>query len=468
MCQLTNCFHDASLLSPSLFTLVGVPEEGSEPVAALVEAATTTNGKGFGDKKRSTKRVTQERYEAAFIGDPRVKELITKEYPGNNKTRIYFICAAGHRTSTTWKEWTKAENVGNLHCKKCSGSAPITQERYEAAFIGDPRVKELITKEYPGSCSARIHFICPAGHRTSTTWEQWHRAANAGRAHCSKCSKSAAPTQEEYDAAFDDPRIGKLITTKYPGSCADPIYFLCPEGHLSSVTWVQWRKVRKTDRVQCKTCSNVAPPTQEEYDAQFEGQVSELITKKYPANSTSPIYYICLAGHETYTTWAYWRQGHRCSLCHAKRTYADKYTHSPYSVVFDRSSALSTIDKEALKTQIRKVVDIKAVGAMRDHTKRLARETGIPYALDHQLPLKWFDHDDLQQIGAAWSVINLRPLPAVENSRKRSKLTPKVLQRLIEEPELLAIYRKATKVPPKVRKQVEAALRSSQTVLQAA
>jgi len=92
-------------------------------------------------------------------------ELLTGKYK-NVKQKLCYICPNGHKHNISWHEW----GVGN-RCPYCAGNA-----RLDIEFIRSKFAKEnykLLTVEYI-NCKQKLDYICPNGHKHSTSWDKWH------------------------------------------------------------------------------------------------------------------------------------------------------------------------------------------------------------------------------------------------------------------------------------------------------
>lgn len=383
--------------------------------------------------KRSTKRYTYEEVKASF--DAELYTLISHEYKGN-KAKLDYICPKGHPGSIAWKNW----NVLGQRCATCNGNPVYTIEMIRETFTSEGF--QLLDDEYKGS-EHKYRFICPQGHNHSVSWNHW---LNSG-SRCLHCSHSAPPDVEMIRDALADE--GYTLTSGYKNA-KTKIKFICPEGHDHSIEWNNWL----SNGQRCGKCFGANPASIDDVRKAFEAEGYELMNDNYE-NSKSYLDFICPKGHQYRTTWQLWKdQGCRCGICHQERKYSDIYTKSPYIRIIDRSWRLTKKKVSEIRKMLDGRVEIEAIGELYEESKRQYRRGNGIYAVDHQIPLSWFDHNNVDEVIAAWSLTNLRLITAIENQLKGSRLTPEVLERIVMEPEMYAIYKLASKVPAKVAERV--------------
>ena len=88
--------------------------------------------------------------------------------------------------------------------------------------------------------------------------------------------------------------------------------FICPNGHLHSICWVNWQQGNR-----CSYCSGKVKKTIEFVKLKFEKDNYILLTKKY-INNKQKLDYVCPNGHKHSTTWNDWQQGKKCGYCYSK------------------------------------------------------------------------------------------------------------------------------------------------------
>jgi len=92
--------------------------------------------------------------------------LLTNIYI-NNTQKLEYICPNGHRHSMSWNNWKNGHR-----CLFCTGSIKLTIEEIKKSF--EKCYYELLTKIYKNN-KQKLEYICPKGHRHSTTWDVWRK-----------------------------------------------------------------------------------------------------------------------------------------------------------------------------------------------------------------------------------------------------------------------------------------------------
>jgi len=104
-----------------------------------------------------------------FVRDEFLKEwyiLLTKVYI-NSKQRLEYICPKGHKHFISWSNWKSG-----YRCPSCAPTIKPTIEFIKNSF--EKCYYELLTKMYKNN-KQKLEYICPKGHRHSTTWNDWQQ-----------------------------------------------------------------------------------------------------------------------------------------------------------------------------------------------------------------------------------------------------------------------------------------------------
>lgn len=111
--------------------------------------------------------------------------------------------------------------------------------------------------------------------------------------------------------------------------------YRCPEGHVHSMTWINWREEHR-----CPTCAGQTKPSIEVIKSEFEKEGYRLLSKEY-INSKTKLYYICSNRHRDSITWNSWCNGHRCPTCYRNNNFGENHprwkggiSHEPYCEVW--------------------------------------------------------------------------------------------------------------------------------------
>jgi len=161
----------------------------------------------------------------------------------------------------------------------------------------------LLTTEYINA-KQKLDYICPKGHIHSMTWGHWQRGQR-----CFYCFKEKLTI----DLIKDEFKKDKFeLLTKIYINNTQKLDYICPKGHIHSITWSDWQQ-----NVRCPYCSRKAKLTIEFIRESFEKEKYILLTKVY-INVKQKLDYICPKGHKHSITWGNWQQGQRCFYCFGK------------------------------------------------------------------------------------------------------------------------------------------------------
>ena len=169
----------------------------------------------------------------------------------NCSTKLDYICLNGHEHSISWDNFKQGKG-----CPKCAGVTkpliePINQEFDDAGYI-------LLTTVYINN-RQKLNFICPNGHRHSTTWKSWSKGKRCGR-----CKGNIEITYEEVKQSFESvDYIPEFIEYK---NSHTKLSYTCPNGHRHSTTWSVWNK-----GFRCPSCSYI------DGTSKFEKDVKQFI-----------------------------------------------------------------------------------------------------------------------------------------------------------------------------------------------
>ena len=132
---------------------------------------------------------------------------MSKEYI-NSRTKLNYICSEGHENSIIWNSWQQGRR-----CKKCSTKKHFEKRKFTIDYIKEQLQKEgyrLLSKEY-GGAHVFFYYMCPKGHKESTTWNRWQQ-----NRRCPTCRDEKRPEisrrlwkEEEYQK-----KVAKALVLK--------------------------------------------------------------------------------------------------------------------------------------------------------------------------------------------------------------------------------------------------------------
>lgn len=174
----------------------------------------------------------------------------------------------------------------------------------------------LLTKEYKNQ-DQKLEYICPNGHKRSTTWKNWKR----GR-RCLLCkNQSTKPTIDVIKTSFE--KEGYILLSKRYINNKTKLDYICSVGHKNSITWADWN----SGGYRCPDCANNKKLSLEVIKKDFASEGYEFLSGEYK-NNTSLLLVRCPKGHEFTTNRVRWTHGNRCSVCHKNRVNIDKVRFS--------------------------------------------------------------------------------------------------------------------------------------------
>lgn len=135
---------------------------------------------------RSGYRCPECAHEKRRVGIDFVKEqfekegykLLSKEYK-NNTQGLEFVCREGHIGEITWLSWRQGRR-----CRKCGLISSAKKRLFTIDYIKKQLGKEgyrVLSEDYAGA-HVFFDYVCPEGHKGSTTWNRWQQ-----KRRCPKC-----------------------------------------------------------------------------------------------------------------------------------------------------------------------------------------------------------------------------------------------------------------------------------------
>jgi hypothetical protein len=154
----------------------------------------------------------------------------------------------------------------------------------------------------------KLEIICPNGHKRKTTYRLFRRGKR-----CKLCFAESRRLNKEFIKNQIECE-GYTLLNIYKGN-NKPIYYVCPNGHEGSITWVSWQQNGR-----CKKCSIQIAALKLRHDyvfvkSTFDAENYILLTNNY-YNAKQKLEYICPYGHKGKTTFSNWyNHNRRCNIC---------------------------------------------------------------------------------------------------------------------------------------------------------
>ena len=92
-------------------------------------------------------------------------QLLTDTYI-NQQQSLDYICPKGHKSRTTWKNWTKG-----YRCNVCAHVTKLTMDDVAKEFSGDGYT--LLSTGVYKNTSQKLDYRCPNGHTHSINLRDW-------------------------------------------------------------------------------------------------------------------------------------------------------------------------------------------------------------------------------------------------------------------------------------------------------
>jgi len=165
--------------------------------------------------------------------------LLSEEYITSAK-KLEYICSNNHSYRVSWNKWQ-----GGRRCPYCTENGRVRTVNIED--IKEQLEKEgyvLLSTEYI-NCDEKLKYICPNGHKYSTSWDAWSSKRN----RCAVCNKNAKLTIGYIRKEFEKEHF-KLLTTRYKNA-KQKLEYICPSGHTGNIMWLNWYHGNRCDK-----CSN--------------------------------------------------------------------------------------------------------------------------------------------------------------------------------------------------------------------
>ena len=132
-----------------------------------------------------------------------------------------YICKNGHRTTTTWNNFSKGHR-----CLECSGRMQLNGENIKKEF---EKLGFTLLTEY-STAKSKISYLCNNGHRRDTTWDTFR--------NIKRCPECQGLAKHSYDFVKDEflKRGYTLLSDEYE-SALKKLKYKCKNNHISYITF---------------------------------------------------------------------------------------------------------------------------------------------------------------------------------------------------------------------------------------
>lgn len=100
----------------------------------------------------------------------------------------------------------------------------------------------VLTSKVYVNAKVKLYYICPKGHKHSTTWGNWSTGYR-----CPHCSHNPPVNIVQVKASFKDESY--ILLTKEYISAKQKLDFICDKGHTYFTTWGSWQQGNR-----CRIC----------------------------------------------------------------------------------------------------------------------------------------------------------------------------------------------------------------------
>ncbi len=174
----------------------------------------------------------------------------------------------------------------------------------------------LLTEEYKKQ-SQRLYYVCPNGHKRSTTWKNWKRGNRCLICKNHRTKPPISLVRESFE------KEGYTLSSEEYLNNKTKLEYICPTGHKNSITWSDWNN----GGYRCPDCSGNKKLSIEQIRKDFDEEDYTLLSDKYINNFTELVVK-CPNGHEFKSFWNNWQQGRRCPICYKNRVNIDSIRKS--------------------------------------------------------------------------------------------------------------------------------------------
>lgn len=171
----------------------------------------------------------------------------------------------------------------------------------------------LLEEEYINA-KTHMQYICPKGHRHSTTWSNFKHGFR-----CPYCShKNTANNQkanfEKIRQAFVSEGYILLSKKEEYKNRHTKLWYRCPKGHLHSISWCGFQQGKRCPYCAGKKVDFIT--IKETFER--EGYIL-LTTEDEYINNITQLYFICPNNHKHHICWSDFQQGYRCVFCSSSK-----------------------------------------------------------------------------------------------------------------------------------------------------
>lgn len=169
---------------------------------------------------------------------------------------------------------------------------------------------ELLTEKYENQ-HQKLDYICPNGHKSSTTWKGWVKGSR-----CFQCCRDRERLTIEFVRSKFEEDGYTLLEDTYINN-KTKMRYKCPNGHESKTDWANW-----VSGYRCRYCAGNVKLDIDFIIREIGKEDYTLIEGVYK-NNKSKLVLKCKDGHVFDSFWNNWRNGKRCPICYKNRVNID-------------------------------------------------------------------------------------------------------------------------------------------------
>ena len=182
-------------------------------------------------QKQKRRRITIEFLQEHFKEKECV--LITQAYT-NAHMELAYVCKNGHRTTTTWNNFSKGHG-----CLECSGRKKLNIEDVRACF--EKEGYSLLSETY-SNARTKLDYVCNKGHIGNIVWDKFQKGQR-----CYECFGNPKHSYEYVQKEFLD--RGYTLLAKTYKNAHEKMEYVCENGHNS---WMNFNKLQQD--CGCREC----------------------------------------------------------------------------------------------------------------------------------------------------------------------------------------------------------------------
>lgn len=327
-------------------------------------------------------------------------------------------------------------NLGKkFRCGVCAGKTVVTHESVKAAFEA---VGYEILDTYVNS-RTKIRFRCPVGHTSEVTWDAFKQGVRCGVCNTSKRNEQIRQValSRRLDHSFVAEQFslaGYELLSKYIDS-GTPIEIRCERGHTHRICWESFKNGNR-----CGICAKENFKKNHPFKLTHDFVKSQVELINYTmlgdyVNAQAPIKLLCDKGHTYEANWNHIKQGRRCSVCYFQDFYKSYKDKGLSRIV---NSIRVELKRQGYSVHWTYFYSVEMIKNISHQIKDFYTKCPQGSAVDHVVPISAFNLLRENELIACWQRVNLRYLDARTNCSRKNKMTSEEIEYMqLNHPEII-------------------------------